>query len=390
MIVSDLLAAKRVNVNGGNKDKCVETYRTIDAFPEQGYRFPPMVNVPQASETQNGEEPPRLFTRRDAINVGLAGVASLALLLLRNEAKKAEIKNDNEGEEKPPRNAEILSLLKAHPAAEVRILQNPRSDDASLVIAIEESGSARAETIWHLHDNGWMERRRESRREHPAEFSEEKDESDIVPSEASGFITEHAGHAYVVSNEHVFSGTAKPFEDLITSDAHRDIAVAPGEIVARCSGDEYELPFVPVSETLRSADLQKRTVRIRGMGSQLYEITGKPVLLESCINGDPKCESCNGKLALVVETSQLQQEDLIGMSGSRVEDVETGDVVGIFDSAPSVTGLNGRFLMKFSGPEDVRSALTNAAVRRTQDQARYDLQTLLKQSGNPVPPAPEL
>lgn len=323
-------------------------------------------------------------TRRQLIAGAAASSVGLLLWGRRDQALQRQ-KNDHES----PPNAEIVGLLQHHPAAKVHIYQDPRDDDASLIIAVQENGGVLAETIWHMRDTGWIERRREERRKQPAAFSEGEEDSDVFPTTASGFMTEHDGNAYIVSNRHVLMGAAKPFEELMTMDDHRDIGVSPGEITARCEGDQYDLPFVPVSKALKSTDLPQRKIRIRGMGSQLYEIEGKPVLIDRCINGNPKCADCAGKLALVINAQDMQQEDLIGMSGSRVEDIETGDIVGTFDSAPSVSGLQGRFLMLFSGPEDLRSNLAQATLKRTRDQARYDLGGLMQPAAGLVPPSPE-
>ena len=343
----------------------------------------------QSTEMSDAASQRKTFrpTRRQWIT---ATVASSVVLLVwgRHDQNTHKQEHDSDEEDLALLNGEMVRLLQAHPTAEVHVLQSPQEDDASLIIAIQESGVTRAETIWHMRDNGWIEQRRQERRKHPAEFSD-ADASDISPGEASGFITEHNGHPYVISNKHVLEGASNPFEELMTMNGHRDIAVAPGEIIARCQRDPYDLPFVSVSKDMTSADLLKRTVRIRGMGSQLYQIEGKPFLIEQCINGDAKCTTCAGKLALVIDVHDMQQEDLIGMSGSRIEDVKTGDIVGIFDSAPSVIGLRDRFLMRFSGPEDIRFTLEQADRRRIKDQARYDLQRLMQPAPSLVPPSPD-
>lgn len=274
--------------------------------------------------------------------------------------------------------ADVLRQLEKHPVAKLDVLGKPAADDETLMIVIHENGAPVAETIHHMNDNNWIANNREERRQDPPEFAEEP-ETDIAIGVASGFITEHADkYWYVISNRHVLARTARTFEDLMSMDKTDDVAVAPGEIMGRCEGDKYPLQLVSVSKDMTSAELPKHAVRISGVGSDIYRITGKPFFFEESPDGERQPEALAGKLALVIDTTHMRPQDLIGMSGSRVED-ETGKVVGIFHSAPSVKGLPKRCLALFSGPEALRRRLNEAQERRKKESPRYTMQLLLQQ-----------
>lgn len=288
-----------------------------------------------------------------------------------------------------------LDHLRQHPLAKVTRWQKPPLTDSSLVLINQEIGIPKAETLRHLNDNGtikqWTDQNAAQAAEHEKDFhNQQEPEDDVTPFVGSGFITSEGDNAYVISNRHVLERTEKRVETLMSMHTRGDVAAAPGELVERCPGDPYDLPFVSVSK-LQDAKLEGRTVVIQGMGQSMLSVEGQVLNPTSALK-EAKPGEYEGQFCLVVPVAQMKDFEAWGLSGSRVEDKETKEVVGVFHSTSGIEGLNDRFLMQFTGPDTLRKVLAEAERRRQRDQARYDLDKLFNRkpegAGVPPPPAP--
>lgn len=286
--------------------------------------------------------------------------------------------------------AEMLRLLQSHPVASAKSLERPPLDDESLIMIIDEAGIPRAETIRHLYENGQLADLMKQRSAPRGEEKENKDQQEgISPGAASGFITEQGGDWYVISNNHVFNGSADVLEQLMTASAESDITAAPGELISRCPGDQYPLPLVPISAKLRNADLPMRRVRISGFGARFFTVEGFPLAMKRCIGcAEEDRKKVEGKFALIVSEEEMGLHEPFGMSGSRVEDTETGEVVGVFHSMQPLDERKGHFCLYFSGIDDLRAVLAEAKINRQRDGERYDIDSLMKRGKAQIPPPP--
>lgn len=328
--------------------------------------------------------PPRLVNGRNAFIAALTvGVGSLVMHNLQTDTTDPVGVVSREENEDWRRHEQRLafSAFRQHPVATVTELAELPDDDRSLHVFTLADGGPKAETLRHLIENGWVADQQKARVAEPAAFMpEEEGEADILQFSGSGFIIMRNQHPYVISNRHVMRGSSQTFEDLMTMDEAADIAVAPGEIVRRCSGDPFELPFITVDEKSTDQNLVGKTVKITGFGAKLFDIQGQVIQLQHCFDGDPHCTGCVGKLALVVNEKDIRPDEAIGLSGSPVRDAQTDEVVGIFHTVRFEQRFGGKFLMQFSGPEALRECLDRADVIRVRDQQRYNLDMLLRES----------
>jgi hypothetical protein len=344
--------------------------RSISEIPHQG----------EPSKTIDTLHETALLQRRAVLQRTLLAGAGLFL----PSALQADEK-DNEDKEVKQIKAAALARAKQkifmHPFAETNILKTPRPGSQSVRIFVENDGGMKIETLVHLRDTGWIDRTRMERRKEPASFDSEMrtDEKgkrpDIVPVRASGFIVEQNGHFFYASNDHVLKHAVHTLEDLMGTNVPKDISLAPLELTRRCPGDQYDFPISHVSETITNTTLPGRTVRISGMGADLFEVTGKALPMPMCRSEEIICDNCTSMFALKVRPKDAKKaERFIGMSGSRVEDLETNEVVGVFHSAPTVKDMNDAcILLVFSGPDDLRNTIKVADTIREKHNRLFEL-----------------
>ncbi len=282
--------------------------------------------------------------------------------------------------------------LQEHPLSTVKILERPDPNDKTLIIFTDEDGVQVCVNLRHLFEIGWVADQIEDRKQNPVVFDEKSEyeqdaqEPDIQPDRmGSGFAVQIGHFSHIGTNVHVLKSASKKIEKACARNKRRDISMVPKELLRRYSGDGYDLSVATISEDITNADLRGRNVRITGFGSQIIQIEGPALQLTHCRHGKG-CECCLQEFILKVPLKDLKPTDIPGMSGSLVEDAETGEGVGILHSvSPSHPSPDARhFQMHFSGPEDLRRLRDKAVTKRMRHGGRYDIAEILRDGEAPA------
>lgn len=308
-------------------------------------------------------------------------------------------------------------VLANHPYGTVTTLERPPKNISSVIVLTRPDGLLMIESFEHLHETGALKQMGDSSREALEQQMTEREQQkasgqptaapqvgpDIQPGRGGGAMVQIGPSTALVTCMHVTTGTSKAFEDETIRNASGDISVVHGFHVQACPNDQYNPPIAKVApDTINDANLAGRSVTVTGLGTDMYQISGK-VMAITCIVDSPSGKIYCDRFAIKLPVCEVEYQEMFkGMSGQPVIDDKTGTVVGMMCAGGEHKLPDGStcLLVYMTGPNNFRTAISVARKQwETQSQiariAPFDMQAYIqkkvveKQKQEALGPAPD-